>query len=578
MREQREIIQDFSGGLNSRFSANRIAPNESPSFTNVWYDGNALSQRNGSTSITFNPTSSATSFFCLGSNLYRYSLGGGTNDNLLLYVSANISPVVAEGAGGFFMTTSDAVTFTALSRGATGTASIASGQHTVTISGGSNNALAGDAVFVGNHCGNVTQAGNPFTTDAAWTATVNNSAYTVSPGLGHAVLDYSPVVISMNSNLYVTKFAAGATQVTPFQWNGSVATSPSGIIPSAFCGIVYQNYVFLANQNLLSSRISWSALKDPTTYPASNFIDINPQDGQGIVGLFLDGQGIVVLKKTSAFKIVGSVFDPSNPSYSVSPIYTPPDFQVNSGRTVQLFNGTFIVFGRFGFYTYDGYTFKKLPQSDQVESYMTNTGYSLGDLPPGSDVEPYSLIVDGNYWVIYPFTKNSGGPSKNSALMIDKNFKIWYWKFADLGNFNDLNYLNGSLYGIQYPQGGTFSSYGGLLNLNIGATDSGTAISGTWTSKVFEYPETQLFLRAYVHFKKQSSGTLTFGYRFDDSASFTTVSVDMTTGKGSGQRLISSIILLGQTGNTIQFQLSNSTNNQTFEVYAIEFLRRPQEQ
>src|SRR3990167_9433079 len=53
-KEVIELLEDFSGGLNTRFAPNRIEPPASPTTTNTWYDTRALKKRNGATISTFN--------------------------------------------------------------------------------------------------------------------------------------------------------------------------------------------------------------------------------------------------------------------------------------------------------------------------------------------------------------------------------------------------------------------------------------------------------------------------------------------------------------------------------------------
>lgn len=576
----REIVQDFSGGINSRLAPNRIGPNESPGSTNVWYDKGALGQRNGTTQTVCNPTTGATSFYSFFSNLYRLVNPQNSTEMLWAYGSIGNSAVATEGGTGFgtFSVTTDGTSPRAtVTRPSGGTASISSGGNTVSGSGTTfTSSSVGDIFIMGNHMGIITT----ITSDTAltcsgvtWTATVNNTAYVIVPRVGLGDADYSPVVVSMNSKIYATTISTTGNAI---KWDGTTATNVA-TFPRAFCGLIYSNYVFTGNTTANPSRVSWSALKDPETWPSSNFIDLNPDDGQGIVGMFVDGQNIVVLKKTSAWRITGNVFDPANPTFSVTQIYTPPDFQVNSAKSVQFYGGAYLILGRFGFYVYNGSSaISKLKQSDNILSYMTNTGYSLGPSPTTTYFEPSSLIVNGKYWVLYPFVASS--TAKRSALVYD-GVGFDYFQWPSNGTPNDINYLSGTLYGCQTFQGaGGLGTDGGILNMDTGNTDpASNAIGGSYTTKVFEYPEKNLFQYAYLHFKKQSAGNITFGYRFNDASSFTTTTVDMTTGTG-GTRLISPMIVLGQFGDTIQFQFSNSTSGQTFEIYAIEFYRCPMKQ
>jgi hypothetical protein len=258
------------------------------------------------------------------------------------------------------------------------------------------------------------------------------------------------------------------------------------------------------------------------------------------------------------WKLTGSAFDPANPTYTLTQVYTPSDFYCNSPRSVQLFGNGFIIYGLKGLYVYNGAgAVSKIPQYDGIRSEWAALPVAGNfQITPDPSVECSSILVDGSYWLM--FTQNKLG------YVIDKTGAIWKWSYANNGNVTDMAYLNGTLYGVNQSNTGT----PGLIQLNTGNSDAQvTAISATHQTKVFQFENQQRFGLAYVTYKKQSAGNLSFGYSIN-GASFTTVSLDMTTGNGNVQQ--SAPILIGQVGYTIQFQFSNTTAAQTFEIYELE--------
>lgn len=57
----------------------------------------------------------------------------------------------------------------------------------------------------------------------------------------------------------------------------------------------------LDNKNSATSRIYYSASTDPTTWPANNFFDVNPGDGEGVTAAFVVSDYIVIFKKHSTY-------------------------------------------------------------------------------------------------------------------------------------------------------------------------------------------------------------------------------------------------------------------------------------
>lgn len=562
--ETTEILEDFSGGLNTRFAPNRIKKGQTPTSTNCWYDVGALSKRNGATIDTTTARLVASDFVAYRGIQIRRFVNAAT-DALIIHSNIGQSRYV-------LVYTNNASTYFVAPRFATvGSVTTSIGSATVTGSGTTFLAgRAGDLLYVEstNEYLIIQSVTNDIELVTTTTATANaaGASYQVIPSWASTSrLSF----VEMNSSLWI----CGRGSVSG-QFTGGTAVAAADAFPQASYSIVYANYVFAASTTDNPSRVRWCNLKDPTTWPASNFIDVNPDDGFPIVGMFLDGQSIVVLKTNSAYKITGEIFDPANPTYTLQQIFVPSDFLINGPGSVQIVNGKYLMLGQKGFYAYTGgSTIQFVEESNEIKNQFTTiAGYSLASAASPT-VEPYSAMVDGKYWLSVEdsqFSHTTG--FKNVVWVIDEEGTFWRWNQGTNAQVSGFAYRTGTLYGVNADTGGT----AGLQTLNTGTVDTGsTAINGTWTSKIFEYPNQQQFLVANVFYKKQGSGNLTFEWSIDEG-SFSSATIDMTA--GSGTRVKSPNVTLGTAGSTIQFRLSNATASQTFEVYGIQWIRRPLKQ
>lgn len=552
------LLQDFSGGLNTLISPNRLDPKYSPSTTNVWYDDGALQKRPGQLRTTTTQTVNGKNFFGIllhdsvisgTETLMVYGAAGVTN-NFLAYSQDNPNPLTMSGvytnAPGTVTTSSSSTTVTGVSTTFTTTAS------------------AGSLLIVSGTFGVIQSVTNDTTLvlTANFGGTFSGSGYNIAPAWP---INNRVSFVDMNSKVWVCGQGSSA-----ISFDGSFGAYISAF-PLAAYSLLYSNYVFAANTSANPSRVFWSTRKDPTTWPASNFVDVNPADGFPIVGLFFDGQSLCILKTNSMWKLTGDVFDPANPTYTLTQVYTPSDFYMNSPRSVQLFEPAqgFLMLGKKGFYSYNGAgAVSKLLNYDIIRSEFANiNGFTWGAFP-NVRTEPTAIIVDGNYWLqCADSTSGISTADKVLTYVIDKTGAVWKWSTTANGIVSDMAYYRGNLYGGNSYTSGT----PGLIQLNyttIISDAQSTLISATYTTKLIQFKNQQRFGLAYVYFKKQSAGNLTFSYAIDEG-SYTNVTVDMTA--GTGTRTKSVPIVVGQVGYSIQFQVTNNVAGQAFEVYSIEF-------
>lgn len=506
-RGQTELIQDFAGGLDTLSAPDRLTANRTPSALNCWYDDGALTKRPGQLKVSTVSNGDT----ILGRGWSGYSMHNsvfsgasyeiiyasiGTFGNILLYVPA-----------------ASVTSSTQMSVVGAGTASSGTSSPTITGVGTNWNTTArvGSLISIGVTIGKVLTVDSDTQLTLTGNFGFNNSgaSYKIFPqwSVGRRVS-----YVDMNSKTWIC--GNGSPTVS---WDGTTLAYIDAF-PQANYSISYSNYIFAANTTSNPSRVSWCALKDPTTWPASNFIDVSPDDGFPIVGMVLDGQSIVIFKTNSAWKLTGGAFDPANPTYSLTQIAVPSDFYINSPKTFQPLGGGFIMLCRNGFYSYNGSgLISKIYDFDKIRGEFGNMSWTWGNVPAVT-AEPCAQIVDGNYWVQVPNAYSSIDSShKELTYIIDKSGAVWKWQALGGGIISDFGYLNGILYGVNSYSGGTQ----GFIQLNTGNSDAsnlitnsafGTLINGTFSTKLYEFQKSQRFGIASVFFKKQldttASGTV----------------------------------------------------------------------
>ena len=102
----------------------------------------------------------------------------------------------------------------------------------------------------------------------------------------------------LNNIVILTSSSGAINQITSDSTNAApLAGSP----PSATFVKVVNNFAFLAgvlNYGTNSSRIWWSAVGDPQTWPATSFLDWRTNDGDYITALSSIGQDLIVFKNS----------------------------------------------------------------------------------------------------------------------------------------------------------------------------------------------------------------------------------------------------------------------------------------
>ena len=398
------------------------------------------------------------------------------------------------------------------------------------------------------------------------------TTYTIQPKLTFQEVSQA----SINGYLcYVTT----GDYMQAYDGNGMLRFSAA---PAAAYLTNFKNYLFAARTSTASSRLYWSAIKDPTTWPSNNFLDVDQKYGQ-ISGMAAYGTELIIFKTRGMYKVVGDVFDPSNPQYYVQKINTPPDFVFGNNRSVAIHNGklTFYGFGRVYQYTIGTFYITDISQNiirDLPTAFSTLTD-SMGSL----DQRILGISYNG-YYILSGF-QDPAQSSYNGCLVMDRNNSWWYLSnrngrssSVDMFGAGQMSVVQSATSRPQlavlmgtYPKVFTWDFIGPTFGLNYfdtpGATQqsSAVAINGQWISKEFNI-DFGTFKEIVVYVKKQSAGNLTVQWSIDQATAVSTT-LDMTTGRG---QIIRGVFPINQKGSTIQITLSNNTASQGFKVYAVK--------
>ncbi len=98
----------------------------------------------------------------------------------------------------------------------------------------------------------------------------------------------------------IVVICGGATPDTPLQWTGSgnVGTL-SGTPPVGNLCVTANNFVFISGVTATPSRVFWSSVSDPQTWPSASFIDFRQGDGDSITALADLNQNLIISKRRS---------------------------------------------------------------------------------------------------------------------------------------------------------------------------------------------------------------------------------------------------------------------------------------
>lgn len=244
----------------------------------------------------------------------------------------------------------------------------------------------------------------------------------------------------------------GGDGATPIQWSGSgnctnLSAAPNGCV----CGVSVNNYLFMANNSANPSRLQWSAIEDPTTWPIANFVDVLLEDvatkAFGIQAIFPFGEDILIFKTNSV-----SRFYTNQLSGNLGPLIVVSDRYGCAGPQCidKLPDGRVAFIGYNNHvYIYDGNTFLDISDQPPPGSNIQNTLNALTFQTAGFNQGFLQVYQAKNQiWISYPFSwTNALGVSYFGVVFIyDIENNCWVGPYPDHCIRKAVNYLSGSQY------------------------------------------------------------------------------------------------------------------------------------
>lgn len=320
------IIRNIIGGLNVRESVVDLADNEGATASNInFYTAGALVRRGGWSKLiantpTANPLIGIYQAVFNSAGTFTYYLI--ITDGIKIWQSSNPTATTVtwtEITGGFSLDSTQPYRFLMMAGKMVGyngkTAFYWTGSGNITaFTNGALTLVIQDLTY--------TAVGlNPTLTTIAYTTggtagseavTVSGNTITVqiSTGVSTATQVKAAVDGSAAAHALVTVAISG-TGATAQTAPVSASYTQTITVPYSRAGIVWQNFLFWGGDGTNPTRLYFSALADPTTYPSANFIDVpSPFDGDQITGLAILYGNLLVFKRFSLYVLQGA--PPSN--------------------------------------------------------------------------------------------------------------------------------------------------------------------------------------------------------------------------------------------------------------------------
>lgn len=557
------LVTDLSGGGNDTHVSSLIKNSEAQAFSNVFFGlRGGVEKRYGYAAYTNSPVSVNSAFTGgVPKGVFAFSNGqnvGITGDyGLVMYtaagtsVSTGIFPIsyVLNAIG----TTPSMVTYN------NGTVTLTNGSAAAVLASGTAEYLTqikpndllrdGSTIYVVN---TVVDNSN-FTLITTYTGTTGAKPLQI---LQQALKGQAA---QFKSNMYYGAAEGGIIYWDPLVLGGTkrLASPPSTFTPQLFCN--FQNYLFAATIGA-ASRIYWSALLDGTTWPSTNFIDVSPNDGDSIRALIVHNNILYIFKDHSVWYLVGSVFDPANPSYSLNRVINPQNIGAPQGASVKVFNGRLVWLGQDGIYALDGVAY---PQNiSEPKLRTTIRGITNRQNALISD-QCSACVYDNRYWL---------SVVSNLTICLEPNGAFsthtFYFPAYSLSLGNDGT--NDMMIGVE-GSGNKFIKFDGTAT-----NDGSTAITATYSSKVFSLGgivSTAHVEDVFVAYQNTTNQAVSLSV-YDDSG-IVGSSTAWTFPGGTTQAVTVQRFAVDRDTNGLYLSITDNTSSKSFRVlgYAIRYWR-----
>lgn len=356
----------------------------------------------------------------------------------------------------------------------------------------------------------------------------------------------------------------GVSTTAPFKWSGTGnADNLGGSPPNATMVEYHKNHLWSAGGSANPSRVSFSNICTTSatcieTYTATDFFELDTNDGQIVTGLKSNLDCLYVWKTESIWRICGSSRDTFKQELMVRGIGT------RSNSSIAIINNQFLFKTHLGDYArYDG--------GINVEIISSKIEGSLGNLNLDriDDVRATAFDDGTGDQDYYACETQTGAGTHNRVLLYDTFHKSWT-KFTGLACNAIWSYELGTL-----EPAIAFGDYVGFVNrYPNGTSDAGSAIDAYWQSgwwRVPELPLRKVFRKAIVYVEQSGDYNLTFNRRFDFEASGTDTSINLAgTGALYDTAIYDADAYADLTTTAVHVEFAGATQGDYFMQWRVE--------
>ena len=372
----------------------------------------------------------------------------------------------------------------------------------------------------------------------------------------------------------------GVSTTPPFKWTGAGdAAALGGSPPNATMVEYHKNHLWSAGASANLSRVNFANICTTSstcieTYTATDFFELDTNDGQIITGLKSGLDCLYVWKTSSIWRICGLSRDTFTQEIMVRDIGT------QSNSSIAVINNQFLFKTQLGDYAvYDG-GINVTIRSTKIEGSLSALNQNRLDAVRAVAFDDGT--GDQDY---YACETASGAATHNRVFSYDTFHQAWT-KFVGLNCNAIWTYEIGTL-----QTAIAFGDYSGFVSRYPNTNDdAGTAINAYWKSgwlRIPEIPFRKTFRLAQLYVDQSGNYNLTFTYNIDFESTGTATSCNLA---GSGALWDTAIydtatyadattticrVEINKGDYFIQWQVANSNTSEPFTVKGLRLWIEP---
>jgi len=354
--------------------------------------------------------------------------------------------------------------------------------------------------------------------------------------------------------------------------------------------IFYKNSLWTAGDTSYPTRLyrsgSGDKLGDFTYDDPDNLLAtsvyVGKNDGQKITGLFKHQDYLYVVKENSIWRVSQGTDDAG----TITVALIDPSRGVSAHHTIDSVDNDVFFFNDKGVYAF-GY---EPNMSEQIRTNIVSLRIdpNIKAIQKDRLEEAPAIYFDNRYYLAY----TSGGGGSNDKIAVYDRQRLGWWKF-NLGANCLTEYKDSSGYSYLYfgsPSDGKVYYFDDMAK-----SDNGTAISTKWKSGKWSFKDyaQQKFFHHLVFYFGRIRGVITINVYVDGTLHKTeTTTLGSASTGGIGTRKIGTAkigvaygditdaaelvkIALNKMGKNIQIEITDSENNRSWELNAIQGILTP---